>query len=143
MDILDINVWLPLVDQNHMHHAAALDYWHRQRADQVGFCRISMLGFLRLSTQTGVLSRALTNSEAWDIYRRYLAMAQVRFLTEPASLEQHLSALTLTTAVPNHLWTDAYLAAFALAGNCRLVSFDSDFQRFAGLNFLHLTPQPL
>ena len=143
MDIPDINVWLPLVDENHMHHAAALDYWNRQRADQVGFCRISMLGFLRSSTQTRVLSRTLTNSEAWAIYRRYQALPQVRFLVEPANLEPHLAALTLTTTVPNRLWTDAYLAAFALASKCRLVSFDSDFQRFAGLDFLHLTPQPL
>ncbi len=139
MDIPDINVWLPLVDENHMHHATALDYWNRQRTDQVGFCRISMLGFLRLSMQTRVLSRTLTNSEAWTIYRRYLALPQVKFLAEPVNLEQHLAALTLPTAVPNRLWTDAYLAAFALAGNCRLVSFDSDFQRFAGLKFLHLT----
>ncbi len=140
IDVPDINVWLPLVDENHMHHDAALDYWNQRRADQVGFCRISMLGFLRLSTQTRVLSRTLTNSEAWAIYRRYLALPQVRFLAEPANLEQHLAALTLTTAVPNRLWTDAYLAAFALAGNYRLASFDSDFQRFAGLDFLHLTP---
>jgi toxin-antitoxin system PIN domain toxin len=140
MDIPDINVWLALVDENHMHHAAALDYWHRQRADELAFCRITMLGLLRLSTQTRVLSRTLTNGEAWAIYQRYLATAQVKFLAEPLNLELHLAALTLTTDLPNRLWTDAYLAALALAVNARLVSFDSDFQRFAGLDFLHLTP---
>ena len=141
MDILDINVWLALVDENHVHHVSALDYWHHQRADQVGFCRISMLGLLRLSTQTRVLSRTLTNNEAWTIYQRYLATAQVKFLAEPINLDQHLAALSLTTDLPNRLWTDAYLAAFALAAKARLVSFDSDFQRFAELDFLHLTAQ--
>lgn len=139
MDIADINVWLALVDENHMHHVAALDYWNRQRVGQVAFCRITMLGLLRLSTQPGVLSRTLTSSEAWDIYQRYMATAQVKFLAEPINLEQHLAALTFTADFPNRLWTDAYLAAFALAVNARLVSFDSDFQRFAGLDFLHLT----
>ena len=142
MDLPDISVWLALVDENHMHHAAARDYWNRRNDDWVVFCRISMLGFLRLSTQPRVLSRTLTNDEAWVVYRRYLLTPQAKFLAEPINLEQHLAALTLATAMPNRLWTDAYLAAFAIAGNCRLVSFDSDFKRFAGLNFLHLAPAP-
>ncbi len=44
--------------------------------------------------------------------------------------------------LPYRLWTDAYLAAFALAGGYRLVSFDRDFLRFRpyGLNLLLLEP---
>lgn len=36
-----------------------------------------MLGFLRLSTAARVLSRTLTNSEAWAICQRYVAEAQL------------------------------------------------------------------
>jgi toxin-antitoxin system PIN domain toxin len=139
MDIPDINVWLALVDENHQHHAAALAYWHQGRADPVGFCRITMLGFMRLCTQPRVLSRTLTNPEAWDIYQRYLATPNLVFLAEPGNLEPHLLALTKDTGLPNRYWTDAYLAAFALAIPARLVSFDRDFQRFDGLDFLHLS----
>jgi predicted nucleic acid-binding protein len=53
--------------------------------------------------------------------------------------ERYFSALTLSPELPHSLWTDAYLAAIALAAGCRMVSFDSDFQRFPDLNFLHLT----
>jgi len=35
-------------------------------------------------------------------------------------------------------WTDLYLAAFAVAGNLRLVTFDNDFLAFPGLELLHL-----
>jgi len=139
MDIPDINVWLALADENHMHHAGALAYWSQGRADTVGFCRITMLGFMRLSTQPRVLSRTLTNPEAWDIYQRYLATPNLVFLAEPGNLEPHLLALTQDTGLPNRYWTDAYLAAFALATQARLVSFDSDFSRFGGLDFLHLS----
>lgn len=139
MDIPDINVWLALVDENHMHHAAALDYWNQARADQVRFCRITMLGFMRLSAQPRVLSRTLTNPEAWDVYQRYLATPNLGFLAEPGNLETHLLALTKETSLPNRYWTDAYLAALTLATNARLVSFDGDFQRFVGLDFLHLS----
>jgi len=138
VDLLDINVWLALVDENHLHHVPARDYWNQHKADRVAFCRVSMLGLLRLSTQPRVLSRALDKDEAWAIYRRYLALPTISFLAEPTNLEQHFAALTLTADLPNRMWTDAYLAAFALAGKSRLVSFDGDFKRFAGLDFLHL-----
>jgi toxin-antitoxin system PIN domain toxin len=124
-----------------MLHEAALDYWNQQRANGLAFCRISMLGFLRLSTAAGVLSRTLKNCDAWAIYQRYQAEAKVKFLAEPINLEQYLAALTVTLEIPNRLWTDADLAAFALAINARLVSFDSEFQRIAGLDLFHPTRQ--
>jgi toxin-antitoxin system PIN domain toxin len=142
IDLLDINVWLALVDENHQHHPSTRDYWTHHKADHVAFCRISMLGLLRLSTQPRVLSRALNNEEAWTIYRQYLALPPVKFLADPPNLEQHFAALTLTADFPHRMWTDGYLAAFALASKSRLVSFDGDFKRFTGLNFLHLTHMP-
>jgi predicted nucleic acid-binding protein len=48
-------------------------------------------------------------------------------------LEHRLAAFIAADAVTPGLWTDAYLAAFALSAGLRMVSFDSDFGRFAGL----------
>ena len=140
MDIPDINVWLALVDQNHTHHASAARYWQDISNTEVAFTRVSMLGLLRLSTMPGVLSRPLSAVEAWAIYRQFLSDPNHRFLDEPAALEHHFAALTTRVALPHRLWTDAYLAAFAIASGCRLVSFDADFSRFPGLNFLRLSP---
>ncbi len=142
IDLLDINVWLALVDENHVHHSTARQYWNEQLDQQAAFCRVTMLGLLRLSTQPNVLSRTLSNEEAWRIYRQYLAAPEVCFLAEPVQIEAQFAALTLSEAMPQRLWTDAYLAAFAMTSGCRLVSFDSDFKRFADLNFLHLAPLP-
>ena len=138
MDIPDINVWLALVDQNHTQHASAARYWQDISETEVAFTRVSMLGLLRLSTMPGVLSRTLSAAEAWAIYRQFLSGPNHRFLDEPATLEYHFAALTTQAALPHRLWTDAYLAAFAIASGCRLVSFDADFSRFPGLNFLRL-----
>jgi predicted nucleic acid-binding protein len=41
-------------------------------------------------------------------------------------------------AIPARLCTDAHLAALAIANGWRLVSFDRDFERFAGLERLLL-----
>ncbi|WP_295400132.1 TA system VapC family ribonuclease toxin [uncultured Thiocystis sp.] len=141
-DLPDINVWLALVDENHIHHTTAKRYWRDQLTDQAAFCRITMLGLLRLSTQPRVLSRTLTHEEAWRIYRQYLDNPAVCFLAEPASTEAQFAALSLGGDLPHRLWTDTYLAAFAMTTGCRFVSFDSDFKRFSGLNFLHLVSLP-
>ena len=140
-DLPDINVWLALVDENHMHHSTATRYWNAKWDQQTAFCRVTMLGLLRLSTQPKVLSHTLTHEKAWSIYRQYLANPAVYFLAEPTTTEAQFAALSLAAPLPHRLWTDAYLAAFAIATGCRLVSFDGDFKRFTGLDFLHLSPQ--
>ena len=140
MDILDINVWLALVDQNHLHHASASSYWRGEHHSSLAFTRVSMLGLLRLSTRPGVLSRTLAPAEAWGVYQKFIALPNIRFLAEPAGLDAHFHTLTTQSALSHRLWTDAYLAAFATAGGHRLVSFDADFALFPGLDFLHLKP---
>jgi toxin-antitoxin system PIN domain toxin len=138
-DLPDVNVWLALADENHSHHAAAQSYWLHQAAPSVVFCRVSMLGFFRLATHRNVLSRPLTPAEAWGIYRTYLDQEDVDFLSESSAVEGEFQTLTCQPGFSPQLWTDAYLAAFARCVGCRIVSFDSDFKDFPGLDFLHLS----
>ena len=138
IDLPDINVWLALVDERHVHHAAAKGYWNEESAARIAFCRVTMLGLLRLSTSGRVLTNPLSPREAWDIYGQFLALPVIHFLAEPSHIEERFATLTADERLAQHLWTDAYLAAFALTEGCRIVSFDADFQRFAGLDWLHL-----
>ena len=138
-DLPDINVWLALVDGNHVHHSSAQRYRQHQAGPLVAFCRVSMLGFLRLATHRSVLSRPLAPSEAWRIYRQYLGEVDVCFLHEPPGIDDEFEQLSGAPGFSLHLWTDAYLAAFARSAGCRMVSFDSDFGNFPSLEFLHLS----
>jgi toxin-antitoxin system PIN domain toxin len=137
-DLPDINVWLALADENHVHHKRARTYWQNDAPPTVAFCRISMIGFLRLATQSRVLSAPLSVEEAWDIYRRYRSSEGIVFLPEVETGERAFESLTRSSNFTPRLWTDAYLAAFAISSGCRVVSFDSDFGKFDGLSFLHL-----
>lgn len=139
-DLLDVNVWLALADERHAHHSAALHYWEHEAADLAVFCRVTMLGFLRLITHSRMANPPLTAERAWEVYRDYLQATGVGFLQEPVGLEEKLAAFSTQATFRHCLWTDAYLAALAIASGCRLVSFDSDFQKFDGLKFLHLHP---
>jgi toxin-antitoxin system PIN domain toxin len=140
-DLLDINVWLALVDKRHIHHPVARQYWEDTSVQNRAFCRITANGFLRWSTQARVMPDPLSTHEAWIIYRQFLSLPIIGWLSEPPGFDDRYCALTCAPGFVHHLWTDAYLAALAMVGNCRLVSLDGDFKRFAGLNFLHLAPQ--
>jgi toxin-antitoxin system PIN domain toxin len=141
MDLPDVNLWLAFTDPNHSQHSAARQYWDDLRADFIAFCRITMLGLLRLTTsKTVMLGRPFTQREIWDIYQTYLSMPIVLLLPEPTGLDSTFPILTEAPDFFHCLWTDAYLAAFAITSGCRLVSFDADFARFPKLNFLHLQP---
>jgi len=139
-DLLDINVWLALVDKRHIHHPAASRYWADAAVPSRAFCRVTTNGFLRLSTHASVIPNPLSPHEAWIIYRQFLALPIICWLPEPAGLDDQYCALSCAPGFAHHLWTDAYLAAFAMTSGSRLVSFDGNFKRFADLNFLQLKP---
>jgi toxin-antitoxin system PIN domain toxin len=138
-DLPDVNVWLALVDENHIHHPRAVAYWRSESSPAIAFCRVTTLGFLRLSTHPKVLSRPLAGEEAWNVYHRYRSEAGVGYVDDSAATDLGFREHSSEANFPHHLWTDAYLAALAQFRNCRIVSFDADFDRFPRLNFLHLS----
>ncbi len=98
-----------------------------------------MLGLIRvLSMRHSVGGEPLTFEEAWLRYENWRSDPEVVLFAEPSGVEQpfaHFVGLGLVTSKNS---TDAYLAAFAVAGGLRLVTFDRDFERFPGLDLLRL-----
>jgi toxin-antitoxin system PIN domain toxin len=131
MDLLDLNVWFALLVPEHPFHPRARAFW--EAGAEVAFVRVTALGLLRLLTNPKTMDgRPLGLEEAWETYQELRTLSRVPLLEEPEGLEEALSTL-VHSGFPPKLWTDAYLAAFALAGGYRLVSFDRDFLRFQGL----------
>jgi uncharacterized protein len=52
---------------------------------------------------------------------------------EPPDLENFWRQLTRSRQPHHRLWTDAYLAAFAVLAQLRLSTLERDFQQFRGL----------
>ena len=142
-DLPDINVWLALAVTEHAHHAAAMAYWLQNAAAKVCFCRVTMLGLVRLLTQPKVMgAAAMTLQSAMFAFDGWLALPGVHWAEEPAGCSAALRGL-VAEGLPSRMWTDAYLAAFAQAAGLRLVSFDADFRRFNQLAQLQLrAPAP-
>jgi toxin-antitoxin system PIN domain toxin len=130
----DINVWVALTYDRHVHHITARD-WFEGLAPTVRlfFCRLTQLGLLRLLSAPAVMGpdQAKSQQEEWKAYDRWLEDERVDFLDEPSGLETQFRALTrLHHALPKD-WADSYLAAFAHASRLTVVTFDRAFQNKA------------
>jgi len=140
-DLLDVSVWLPLSVPDHVHHLRALRYWQGESAGEVLFCRMTALAFLRLLTNSRVLGEAaLDGASAWQALRTWLSVSGVGFLSEPPGVDEVLARWAGDLDLRGGHWTDAYLAALALASGSRLVTFDAGFTRYPGVDLLLLRP---
>ena len=76
---------------------------------------------------------ASNQRDAWKCYEKLLLDDRVAFLDEPSSLEPIWRRFTHSSKAEPGTWTDAYLAAFAIAARLSFVTFDRGFNRFAQL----------
>jgi len=139
-DLLDASVWLPLSAPDHEHHPRARHYWDREASDDLAFCRVTALALLRHLTNPRILGdAALDGKSAWRALETWLTQPQVMLLAEPDGIDELLRDWAAKLNLQTGAWTDAYLAAFAIAAGCRLVTFDKGFRRFSGVQLLLLT----
>jgi toxin-antitoxin system PIN domain toxin len=138
--LCDSNIWLALALSKHVHHRASRDWLQTiDESASVLFCRATQQTFLRLLTNASVLraygNPPLTNRQAWKAYETLLKDDRIVLrLEEPAGIEGRWKQLAVRDSSSPKLWMDAYLAAFALAGRYRMVTTDSAFKQFEGLD---------
>lgn len=140
MHLPDINVWLALAFDQHVHHAAATAWFNGLPAGQVcNFCRYTQLGLLRLSTNPKSNPIQTANmTEAWQVHDDLRKLPRVGFLPDPNGVEPQWRAFTQGAGYSHRVWNDAYLAAFALVAGCQVVTFDAGFTKFAGVPVTYL-----
>jgi toxin-antitoxin system PIN domain toxin len=141
VDLADINVWLALAYDGHVHHARAQAWFDAVGVRGAAFCRITQLGLLRLATNDKVMGdEVLTQRQAWVMYDGLCGDERVAFLEEPPDIGPVWRQFTQSTYPSTKSWTDAYLAAFASSHALRLVSLDKGFAKFPNLQKLILLP---
>ena len=138
-DLLDANVWLALAVEAHTHHRRARRYWEQEAAPIAAFCRVTQMAFLCLLTNPAVMgSQVLSPSAAWAKTSDFMRLPEVELFDEPLGVEDAWQRFATAGRLSPSLWTDAYLAAFAVRAGLRLVSFDKGFAKFEGLDPLTL-----
>ncbi len=147
MTLPDINVWVALTVSNHEHHATSVRWLETQQAPaSLGFCRVTQQGYLRLLSNEKMMKGyglpPLTNAQAWNSYQALLADYRMTFVPEPGAIEPAWRDFGARDAASTKLWMDAFLAAFAVVGGHRVVTFDAGFRKFAGLKLQLLAVRP-
>lgn len=104
----------------------------------IHFCRATQQSLLRLLTNRTVLgaygSPPLTNREAWAAYAAFLDDDRIVLAgAEPDGLEAQWRAFAVRQSPAPKVWMDAYLAAFALTGGFELVTTDTAFTQYGGI----------
>ena len=125
----DVNVWLALTYLGHQHHAKSKAWYASLNPDvRLCFCRQSQLGLLRLLNNPAVLQdETLTQRQSWEIFDEWILSGRAIFLEEPAGLDRTFRRLTHYESHAPKAWADAYLSAFAEAGEFTLITFDRAF----------------
>ena len=130
----DINVWIALTIDRHVHHSRAMGWFESVGGSgRLFFCRFTQMGLLRLLTLEAVMGQkeVMAQTEAWKAYDRWLEDERVGFLDEPSEIEAAFRGLTRSVQAAPKDWADSYLAAFATAAHLTLVTFDRAFSNKA------------
>lgn len=121
----DVNVWLALLLEDHVHRPAALRWWKSDQSSVIGFLRLTQMSVLRLLTTAAAMNgKPLRMREAWTAYDRLFVDERVAFLTEPRGIEARFREHTRDNHPSPKLWADAWLLAFAECAGGALITFD-------------------
>ncbi len=137
MKLVDVNVLLNAVNEDSVGHSPARALLEAALAAPagVGFAWIVVLGFVRLVTRRGILAHPMPVEDALGIVDDWLTAPQARLVEPTPRHWPTLARLLVGAGAAGNLTTDAHLAALAIEHGATLVSFDRDFERFAGLDF--------
>ncbi len=138
MKLIDANVLLYAVNSDTRHHERARRWLDGALSgnDTVAFSWVAILAFLRLATKVGLFPRPLTVDDAMDRVDAWLAAAPAVVIEPTATHARIVRDLLASVGTGGNLVSDAHLAALAIEHRCGIVSFDNDFSRFAGVEWV-------
>lgn len=137
MMLVDVNLLLYVIDTTSPHHAAAKVWWEGKLSEEkpLGLAWVTILAFLRLSTNPKVFRNPCTITEAIAHVESWLARPFIHVVAELPDHWERLQDLLRALGVGGDVTTDAHLTALALERAAELCSADRDFARFPGLKW--------
>ena len=120
--LLDVNVLIALLDENHTHHATVSDWFVDHIDHGWASCPLTQNGCVRIVSQPRY-PNPLGVAEAVMRLREAIATPWHQFLPDDVSLLDDSGVDRLQLLGPRQL-TDVYLLALAVAHGTRLVTLD-------------------
>lgn len=137
MKLVDANVLLYAVNTDAPHHERSVRWLDGalSGADTVAFAWIALLAFVRLSTKAELFPTPLGVGGAMDRVDAWLGAAPAVIIEPTVDHPRILRDLLRPLGSGGNLVNDAHLAALSIEHRCGIVSFDNDFDRFAGVDW--------
>jgi uncharacterized protein len=120
--LLDVNVLLALLDQQHVHHGRARHWLEQEIAGGWASCAITQNGFVRIISKPGY-PNPITPKAAIDLLGAATTTEYHEFWPCSVSLLDS-EAVDSSRVQSHHQVTDAYLFALAVRARGRFVTFD-------------------
>ncbi len=132
--LADVNTVLPLLVRDHEFYKPAQRWFDRLASNEAGLCRQVQLAVIRLLGNRHIMGDlAMPASTALRMLEQLLEDERISFVQEPELLDSVFPGFLNMPVPAAKLVSDAYLAAFAMASSRRMVTFDSGFRQFKGL----------
>jgi hypothetical protein len=135
MMIVDANALLYAVNSDVAWHDESKSWLDRALVgtEPVGFAWLVLLAFWRVATHPAVFASPLDVEVAAEIIEAWINQPAAVIVQPTARHFSVLSGLLGTSGAGANLVNDAHLAALALEYGASIITFDSDFARFAGV----------
>ena len=139
MTIPDVNVLLYATNRGALTHDISRRWLELALggAEPVGFAWNVLLAFVRIATKAQIFERPLSPKEAFDMVDFWLAQPAAVVVAPTERHAATLRSLVVPLGTAGNLSSDAHLAALAIEHGAVVISFDSDFERFAGVTWRH------
>lgn len=133
MKLVDLNLLLYAVNTDAPNHQRAREWWEAALSgtETIALAWPVVLGFLRLSTRTGLFPQPLTCEQALSVLDNWIQQPVVVLLNPGERHWTLLQRLLISAGTAGNLTTDAFLAALAVEYDAELCSADTDFMRFS------------
>lgn len=137
MKLIDVNILIYAVNPASRFHTRIRKWWEDllEGSEPVGLPWLVVVGFLRISTNPRAFDRPLSLEQALDEVDGWLANPIVKLVRETDEHWSKLRQLVANVGTAANLTNDAHLAALANCYGATIVSSDTDFSRFRGLQW--------
>ena len=130
ISLLDLNILVALAWPNHVHHEAAQGWFTEHQAEGWATCSITQMGFVRVSSNAGVLPDARSPREAIHLLGEILALPYHVFWSDDVSIADR-QWVAVDKLVGYRQITDAQLLGLAIKKGGRLATFDRGIRTLA------------
>jgi len=141
MILVDANILLYAYDGTSTRHDVARTWLESALGgdEQVGFPLVTLLAFVRISSNATIFARPLKSDEAISLVAAWLSLPRVTMVEPTARHWSILADVAKDGQAHGPQITDAHLAALTMEHGATLVTTDRGFGRFKGIRLLDPT----